>query len=96
MIGQAVISLLDLDEEYMITFPNGYGRSILTVPWMELGGKINVTCAKTGYYSNIEFHTKVKPHSVPWDSATSRQERFLPFLSGKEENVEVMMCQLNM
>lgn len=26
MIGQAVISLLDWDEEYIITFPNGYGR----------------------------------------------------------------------
>ena len=28
MIGQAVISLLDLDEEYIITFPNGYGRLV--------------------------------------------------------------------
>ena len=26
MIGQAVISVLDHDEEYIITFPNGYGR----------------------------------------------------------------------
>jgi len=28
MIGQAVISLLDWDEEYIITFPNGYGRYV--------------------------------------------------------------------
>ena len=26
MIGQAVISLLDHDEDYILTFPNGYGR----------------------------------------------------------------------
>ena len=26
MIGQAVISVPDWDEEYIITFPNGYGR----------------------------------------------------------------------
>ena len=26
MIGQAVVSLLDHDEEYVVTFPNGYGR----------------------------------------------------------------------
>ena len=26
MIGQAVLKLIDLDEEYIVTFPNGYGR----------------------------------------------------------------------
>ena len=26
LVGQAVISLLDLGEEYKITFPSGYGR----------------------------------------------------------------------
>ena len=87
MIGQAVISVLDHNEEYTITFPNGYGRwvtilccdikfiaivdfpsntdgtcacrSILTVPWMELGGKVNVACPKTGYHATVDFHTKV-------------------------------------
>ena len=38
----------------------GVCRSILTVPWVELGGKIQVSCAKTGYSANIEFHTKVR------------------------------------
>ncbi|XP_044744788.1 oxysterol-binding protein-related protein 9 [Coccinella septempunctata] len=57
-IGQGVVSVLDHDEEYTVTFPNGYGRSILTVPWIELGGSIVINCRKTGYYSNIEFITK--------------------------------------
>ncbi|KAK2164135.1 hypothetical protein LSH36_68g05061 [Paralvinella palmiformis] len=58
MIGQALISVPEYDEDYIITFPNAYGRSILTVPWMEMGGKVSVTCQKTGYYANIEFLTK--------------------------------------
>lgn len=29
MIGQGVVSVIDHDEEYVITFPNGYGRSVL-------------------------------------------------------------------
>lgn len=58
MIGQGCISVLDYDEEYILTFPNGYGRSILTVPWIELGGTIAISCAKTGYSANVEFITK--------------------------------------
>lgn len=53
-----MVSVLEHDEQYFLTFPNGYGRSILTVPWIELGGPVTITCPKTGYYSNIEFLTK--------------------------------------
>ncbi|KAL1270137.1 hypothetical protein QQF64_032426 [Cirrhinus molitorella] len=34
-IGQGCVSCLEYDEHYILTFPNGYGRSILTVPWVE-------------------------------------------------------------
>ncbi|KAM9326890.1 oxysterol-binding protein-related protein 9 [Gastrophryne carolinensis] len=57
-IGQGCVSCLDYDEHYIITFPNGYGRSILTVPWIELGGECNINCSKTGYSATITFHTK--------------------------------------
>ena len=30
-VGQGCISLSDYDEEYIITFPNAYGRSLLLV-----------------------------------------------------------------
>ena len=33
-------------------------RSILTVPWVELGGECNISCSKTGYSASIVFHTK--------------------------------------
>jgi len=55
---QGTVNLLDLDEEYIATFPSGFGRSILTVPWVELGGKVNIQCPKTGYMANIEFKCK--------------------------------------
>ncbi|CAH1244096.1 OSBPL9 [Branchiostoma lanceolatum] len=57
-IGQGCVWVRKYDEEYIVTFPNGYGRSILTIPWMELGGKVTITCAKSGHSCNIDFLTK--------------------------------------
>uniref|UniRef100_A0A8C4QIT4 Oxysterol-binding protein n=1 Tax=Eptatretus burgeri TaxID=7764 RepID=A0A8C4QIT4_EPTBU len=57
-IGQGCVSVLDYDEEYILTFPNGYGRSILTVPWVELGGECSIACAHSGFTATITFHTK--------------------------------------
>jgi len=58
MVGTGNVFVSDYDEEYIMTFPNGYGRSILTVPWVELGGKTEITCAKSGYSVQLDFHTK--------------------------------------
>ncbi|CAB4020311.1 oxysterol-binding -related 10 isoform X3, partial [Paramuricea clavata] len=58
LIGDGVLTLLNHDEEYVFTFPNAYCRSILTHPWHELGGKVNISCSKTGFSSSITFHTK--------------------------------------
>lgn len=33
-------------------------RSILTVPWIELGGTVEIRCPQTGYHATIEFLTK--------------------------------------
>ena len=49
---------MDHNEEYICTFPSAYGRSILTVPWVELGGKVSITCPQTNYHANIEFKCK--------------------------------------
>ncbi|XP_011604563.2 oxysterol-binding protein-related protein 11 [Takifugu rubripes] len=58
MIGEGCLHLLEHDEEYTFTLPCAYARSILTVPWVELGGKVNITCAKSGYSAVITFQTK--------------------------------------
>lgn len=57
-IGKGWVNIIDHNEEYVLTFPNGYGRSILTVPWIELGGTTSIVCAKTGYQATVEFLTK--------------------------------------
>ncbi|XP_028926580.1 oxysterol-binding protein-related protein 10 isoform X3 [Ornithorhynchus anatinus] len=58
MVGEGVLNLLEHEEEYVFTLPSAYARSILTVPWVELGGKVNINCAKTGYSATVTFHTK--------------------------------------
>ncbi|XP_046562264.1 oxysterol-binding protein-related protein 11-like isoform X1 [Haliotis rubra] len=58
MVGKVHLKLLSHGEEYTFTLPSAYARSILTVPWVELGDKINITCEKTGLTSSVVFHTK--------------------------------------
>ena len=57
-MGVGKISLLDNGEEYVATFPSAYARSILSVPWIELGGKCEIQCSKTGYSAALEFKCK--------------------------------------
>ncbi|KAM9198984.1 oxysterol-binding protein-related protein 10 isoform 1-T1 [Mergus octosetaceus] len=58
MVGEGVLHLLEHEEEYVFTLPSAYARSILTIPWVELGGKVNISCARTGYSATVTFHTK--------------------------------------
>ncbi|KAI2646513.1 Oxysterol-binding protein-related protein 10 [Labeo rohita] len=44
--SSGMLYLRDHGEEYVFTFPSAYARSILTVPWVELGGKVTINCAK--------------------------------------------------
>nr|XP_032640050.1 oxysterol-binding protein-related protein 10 isoform X3 [Chelonoidis abingdonii] len=58
MVGEGVLYLMAHEEEYVFTLPSAYARSILTIPWVELGGKVSINCAKTGYSATVTFHTK--------------------------------------
>eukprot|EP00794_Sanderia_malayensis_P016873 gene16873-18578_t len=75
-VGEGVISLHDHDEEYLITFPNAYCRSILTYPWVELGGRTLIKCAKTGYAAVILFHTK--PFYGGTENKISAEVKYIP------------------
>lgn len=57
-IPLGVLYLMEHEEEYVFTLPCAYARSILTIPWVELGGKVNIHCVKTGYSATVTFHTK--------------------------------------
>lgn len=60
MDGQVKLILLNRGEEYVITMPYANCKGILIGKLtMELGGKVCIQCAKTGYSAEIEF--KLKP-----------------------------------
>ncbi|XP_041984723.1 oxysterol-binding protein-related protein 9 [Aricia agestis] len=86
-IGRGLVTLLDLGEEYSLTFPNGYGRSILTVPWIELGGSVVIECVQTGHKANIEFLTKPfyggKKHRVTCDIYVGTEKK--PYYTAQGE-----------
>ncbi|KAK3914665.1 Oxysterol-binding protein-related protein 11 [Frankliniella fusca] len=58
MVGEVNLLLGDIGERYDFTLPSAYARSIISVPWIELGGKVVINCPSTGYSANIIFHTK--------------------------------------
>ncbi|KAI5693228.1 hypothetical protein M8J75_011416 [Diaphorina citri] len=82
-VGFGTLKLLQFGEEYVCTFPNGYGRSILTVPWIELGGSTTVKCVQSGYHANVEFHTKPfyggKKHRITAEVFARNEKK--PFLT---------------
>ncbi|XP_015591922.1 oxysterol-binding protein-related protein 8 isoform X2 [Cephus cinctus] len=58
--GVAVLTMLPRGEDYTMTIPYAHCKGILMGTLsMELGGKINITCEKTGYQTELEF--KLKP-----------------------------------
>ncbi|XP_059151876.1 oxysterol-binding protein-related protein 9-like isoform X2 [Physella acuta] len=95
MIGECVLSVIDYDEDYTLSFPSAYGRSILTVPWVELGGKININCAKTGFSALVEFHTKPfygsKKHKVTAQIFEPNEKK--PFVNIEGEWNDVMYAK---
>lgn len=68
MIGQGVVSVIDHDEEYVITFPNGYGRSVLiyhNVIALVLRYSSCVSLIIIIFYKKILYNTQVnKPKSA--------------------------------
>lgn len=80
-VGQGIINLHNHKETYVCTFPSAFGRSILTVPWVELGGQVSIVCNETGFKANIEFVTKPfyggKKHRVMGEILRPNNEPFL-------------------
>lgn len=58
--GVAILTMLPRGEDYTMTIPYAHCKGILMGTLsMELGGKINIVCEKTGYHTELEF--KLKP-----------------------------------
>lgn len=59
-------------------------RSILGVPWFEMGGKVSIDCEKTGYSAHIEFLTKVRFLSLTENLSAMVDVSLKAFLQWKE------------
>jgi len=58
--GVVTLSLLARGEDYVMTIPYAHCKGILMgTMTMELGGKVNISCEKTGYNTELEF--KLRP-----------------------------------
>jgi len=52
--------MLPRGEDYTMTIPYAHCKGILMGTLsMELGGKVNIICEKTGYHTELEFKLKV-------------------------------------
>ncbi|GIY25065.1 oxysterol-binding protein-related protein 11 [Caerostris darwini] len=87
--GEVSLHLLTFGETYVFSLPCAYLRCILTVPWIELGGRVPITCAATGYNASVTFQTKPQqsgiPHKVSGEIKYS--EDILYRISGEWNNV---------
>lgn len=58
--GVAILTMLPRGEDYTMTIPYAHCKGLLMGTLsMELGGKVNIVCEKTGYQSELEFKLKV-------------------------------------
>jgi len=58
--GIAILTMLPRGEDYTMTIPYAHCKGILMGTLsMELGGKVNIICEKTGYHTELEFKLKV-------------------------------------
>ncbi|MPC10154.1 Oxysterol-binding protein-related protein 11 [Portunus trituberculatus] len=58
LVGDITLVLGKVQESYSLAMPSAYARSILTEPWVELGGRVNISSPESGCQAVIVFHTK--------------------------------------
>jgi len=66
--GDLVVQLEQLNEKYEMSYPIMYLRSVITEPWMEFGGKVQINCPETKVSASLLFQVKPfyggQPHQV--------------------------------
>ena len=64
LLGDISLTVGEFEECYTLSMPSAYARSVLTEPWVELGGRVNISCSQTGFTAPIVFHTKVRLNNL--------------------------------
>ena len=61
--------LCQSDKQYILTFPNGYGRSLLIVPLVELEGEYHINCSIQAtvriLFRTVNHSVGGKKHRIP-------------------------------
>lgn len=82
-VDMAGTAIREVDSADARAHGRSFSRSILTTPWIELGGSVTITCKKTGCFANIEFHTKPfyggKKHRISGELFSPNDKK--PFLT---------------
>lgn len=78
-----------------MTLPNTYIRSLLTYPWMELGGRSTISCSQSGYSAVIDFQSKVGACQVMYERIEGQilmalMEAFLPRHLNKQDTLNIL------
>ncbi|XP_064477271.1 oxysterol-binding protein-related protein 11-like isoform X2 [Ornithodoros turicata] len=78
-LGEVELCLVEHGETYTLGLPTLYCRSLLSQPYLELGGRVHITCHKMpNAGATITFHTKPfyggKLHSVSGEARSSSGE----------------------
>lgn len=93
--GVAVLTMLPRGEDYTMTIPYAHCKGILMGTLsMELGGKININCEKTGYQTELEFKLKVlagkSTTKIVFQISCYNSNISQPFLGGAEQMNQVV------
>ena len=71
--------------------PRCLWQSSLTVPWVELGGECYISCSKTGYITNIVFHTKLffgdKKHRITSEIFSPNDRKSFCSIEGERNGI---------
>ena len=87
-IGDGKISVLSVGEDYVLTFPSAYGRSILTTPWVELGGSCKRTNIKIKICNNNPYFNVIGKISCPQTGYNATIEfKTKPFFSNEQNKI---------
>lgn len=70
MTGGLSLVLGEHNESYDLTLPTAHARSIISKPWVQLGGKVTISCASSGFTATATHQKSFfgeKPHHVLGD-----------------------------
>ncbi|XP_076450407.1 oxysterol-binding protein-related protein 11-like [Babylonia areolata] len=91
LVGKVTLYMLSYGEQYEFGLPSCYARSILSVPWVEMGDKVTLACPQTSLTAYVNFQTKPfyggKPNKVSAEVKNGKTGKTVCKVSGEWNGV---------